>query len=149
MNARGIRAEVDLEAPASRVWAILMDFDSYKEWNPFMIGVSGGVEKGASVRVTAVTPSGKQFRFEPQIVDVTPGKRFSWREGSSGLFERVVVFEVDSLDVARSRFIHSAEFRGALVPFKSGAIRDLEAGYTTMNEALKARAERQTTPTAA
>ena len=34
-------AKIEIAAPPTAVWAILMDFDRYPEWNPFIVKISG------------------------------------------------------------------------------------------------------------
>jgi hypothetical protein len=36
-----IKTEIPIGAPASAVWSILMDFERYPEWNPFIKKISG------------------------------------------------------------------------------------------------------------
>lgn len=40
-------AKVEIAAPPTAVWAILMDFERYPDWNPFIIKISGD-QKGSS-----------------------------------------------------------------------------------------------------
>ena len=34
-------SEIDIQAPAERVWQVLTDFASYPEWNPFIRRING------------------------------------------------------------------------------------------------------------
>jgi hypothetical protein len=48
-----VRSETfDIEAPASVVWGILVDMESYGEWNPFCIKADSTLEMGAPVNMT-------------------------------------------------------------------------------------------------
>ena len=31
-----LRSQIEIEAPADRVWQVLTDFATYPEWNPFI-----------------------------------------------------------------------------------------------------------------
>ena len=42
-----IHTEIDIDAPADRVWAILTDFASYPSWNPMIPRLSGQLSVGA------------------------------------------------------------------------------------------------------
>jgi uncharacterized protein YndB with AHSA1/START domain len=48
---REIGAEIDIEADAAKVWAILTDLASYPDWNPFIPSATGQLEPGARLRV--------------------------------------------------------------------------------------------------
>jgi uncharacterized membrane protein len=41
MSERRIETEIEINAPAARVWALLTDFDGMGSWNPFIKSVSG------------------------------------------------------------------------------------------------------------
>jgi uncharacterized protein YndB with AHSA1/START domain len=42
-----LHTEIEINGPAERVWAVLTDFASYPEWNPFIRQVSGELNIGA------------------------------------------------------------------------------------------------------
>jgi hypothetical protein len=46
-----IVTHIDLQAPASRVWAALTDFASYQIWNPVIESVDGKAAEGARLRM--------------------------------------------------------------------------------------------------
>jgi hypothetical protein len=36
-----LESEIVIQAAAERIWDILMDFESYPEWNPFIRNIAG------------------------------------------------------------------------------------------------------------
>ena len=40
-DKNALRAEIEIDAEPARVWAILMDFEAYPEWNPFITSIEG------------------------------------------------------------------------------------------------------------
>ena len=60
-----ITTEIDIAAPAREVWAVLMDFASYGEWNPFIIGLEGRPEAGARLEARLQLPGRKAARCWP------------------------------------------------------------------------------------
>ena len=44
-----IHTEIEINAPASRVWEILTDFGSFPQWNPFIRQVSGEPKDRCSI----------------------------------------------------------------------------------------------------
>ena len=42
-----LRREVEIAAPAERVWSVLVDFDAYPDWNPFIRSIQGACEPAA------------------------------------------------------------------------------------------------------
>ena len=49
-EVRQLRAEIDIDAPPERVWAVLTDLPAYPQWNPFIRRISGELREGASER---------------------------------------------------------------------------------------------------
>ena len=74
--ARTIETSILIAAPASRVWSVLMDFDGYPAWNPFIRTIKGEQRTGARLEVGIEAPGHKAQTFRPVIVEVEP-ERFS------------------------------------------------------------------------
>lgn len=53
MSNHQLQTEVEINAGPERVWAILSDFASYPEWNPFIRFIRGVPEKGERLEVCA------------------------------------------------------------------------------------------------
>lgn len=145
-----IRTSIDIEAPASRVWAILMAFPAYSDWNPFIRQVSGSAIVGRKLHVT-IHPEGAQaMSFAPQVLTCVPERVFRWRGQVliRGLFDGEHSFELKESSVNSCRFVHEEEFSGILVPLlMSRAMRaGTQAGFEAMNLALKTRAEERDVP---
>ena len=46
MVERRIEVTIAIDAPASRVWAVLTDFARMPSWNPFIKSITGNLHKG-------------------------------------------------------------------------------------------------------
>ncbi len=60
-----IRTSVAIKAAPSDVWDVLMDFDSYHEWNPFIRSIEGSPVKGASIEVLLGASGKRPMKFSP------------------------------------------------------------------------------------
>jgi hypothetical protein len=136
-----LHTEIEIEAPAERVWQILTDFKEYPRWNPFLVSVDGEAREGARLRAKAGA-----MTFRPVVLRAVPGRELRWlgRIMLPGLFDGEHHFEVEPLEAQRVRFRQSERFRGVLVPllwpFIGGSTL---RGFEAMNVALKERAESQ------
>ncbi|TDB94154.1 SRPBCC domain-containing protein [Actinomadura sp. 7K534] len=137
---------VEINAPVSRVWAVLTDTAAYPEWNPFMIELDGSLVPGSRLAVTIAPPGAKRQRFTPTVTAVEPERRLAWlgRLFIPGIFDGAHSFELEALTPGSTRFIQSERFSGVLVPLLRGLLRSTEAGFAAMNTALAARAEGKT-----
>ena len=144
MFSKTLDTETVIEAGAERVWQVLVDFEAYPSWNPFVRRLAGEVREGARLEVT-VQPAGRgEFSFRPTVVAVEPRRELRWlgHLAIPGLFDGEHGFTIETLGEKRVRLRHTEVMSGLLVPFLGAMLRDTERGFHAMNNALKARAER-------
>jgi uncharacterized membrane protein len=63
---RKLSATIEIEASAESVWAVLIDFSGYPEWNPFIRSIEGTAEVGARLKARVAPPKGMGMTFSPQ-----------------------------------------------------------------------------------
>ncbi len=137
-------ADIVIHADAERVWDILMDFESYPDWNPFIKEIEGNASPSERLRVVLQAEGRKPMVFKPWILVLEPKLEFRWLGNLllPGIFDGEHIFQIEQADQGAVRFIQQEEFRGLLVPFLMRSIRAASlAGFKAMNEALKRRAE--------
>ena len=140
-----MRDEIEIDAPAQRVWDVLVDVGAYGEWNPFMTSVTGRLAAGSKLRVRLEAPGAEGRTVSLRVRMVDPPWELCWtgafpRYHVPGLLtgERVITLEPSPGD--RVRVVNTTTFKGLLV----WAVRWMyayEPGFALMNEALKARVE--------
>ncbi|AHF99697.1 polyketide cyclase [Halostagnicola larsenii XH-48] len=138
-----VEAFEEIDAPPAAVWEILLEFDSYPEWNPFVRSIVGHPVKGERLVVTIQPPGARAMTFTPAVIALETNKRFAWRGQIvvPFVFDGYHEFHLEPVDGAqRTRFLQRETFRGALVPVLLDE-RQIERGFREMNRALKDRAE--------
>ena len=139
-----LHTEIDIEASAERVWAILTDFASYPDWNPFVRSVVGEPRESARLQIVVQPSGGKAMRFSPIVLTAEPNRELRWlgRFLFPGLFDGEHAFAIEPLSEGKVRFRQSEKFSGILVGlFRSSLDRDTKRGFEEMNRALKLRVE--------
>lgn len=143
-RSNDLRAEIEVDATPAEVWAILMDFDAFGAWNPFLTSIEGGSEIGDRLAVRLDPPGRRGITMHPRVTDRVPGRTFAWLGvlGVPHLFDGAHRFELEPIDDGRrTRFIQSERFRGALVPVLRRSILPATLrGFEAMNRALAERA---------
>lgn len=143
---RHISTFIDIEAPPRRVWAVLMDFAAYADWNPFVRHIAGSPSPGSRLRVTIQPQGARPMSFAPEVLACEPEREFRWRGKVlvGGVFDGEHALRLVESAAGSCRFVHEETFSGVLVPvLMRGALRTrTEAGFNAMNRALKLRAER-------
>jgi hypothetical protein len=139
-----LHAEIDIDAPAERVWETLTNIADYSIWNRFIPHLAGVLVPGERLEVRIEPPGGAAMTFRPTVLAVEPARRLQWVGHllTPGLFDGEHQFEIHPLGPGRVRFVQQERFTGVLVPLFA---RNLNAhtlpGFNVMNAALKARAE--------
>jgi hypothetical protein len=138
-----ISTTVDIDAPPSRVWSVLVDLGAYPEWNPFIVEASGTVAAGERLSLRMALPGRQPMSITPRLLVVEPERELRWkgRLVVPGLFDGEHVFALTPLDGGRTRLDHSERFGGLLLPIAKGMIYDdTVASFHALNAALAARA---------
>ena len=139
-----LRSEIEIEAPAERVWQVLTDFAAYPEWNPFIRRVSGRAELEERL-VVRMQPSGTRgMTFRPTVTKVEPNRQLRWLGHLlvPGIFDGEHIFEIEEFEPARVRFVQREVFKGPLVPLLAHSLdKNTQRGFEEMNRALRERIE--------
>jgi hypothetical protein len=140
---RELRREIDINAPRSAVWAVLTNFRSYPEWNPFIRSVSGDLRQSARLDVRIEPPGARAMSFKPTVLNVEDERELRWlgRFLVRGLFDGEHIFRLEALGDDGTRFTQAERFSGMLIRAFGSTIDKTELGFEQMNAALKARAE--------
>jgi hypothetical protein len=139
-----LRSEIEIQAPAERVWMLLTDFAAFPHWNPFIRRASGKIQVGERLEVQIQPPGARGMTFRPRVLKAEPQRELRWLGHLliPGLFDGEHIFTIESLASNRIRFIQREVFSGLLVPLLArGLDAGTQRGFEEMNQALKARAE--------
>lgn len=134
---------VEIEAPAERVWDILVDFERYGEWNPFTTRVEASLDIGSPVMLHVRL--GRLKRKQPERIEtVEPPHLLAWGTtiGHPVLLAALREQRVEALSETRSRYLTTDATTGLLTPLVAVLFgRLIRQGFNDMAAALKARAE--------
>ncbi|MDJ1431787.1 SRPBCC domain-containing protein [Halostagnicola sp. A-GB9-2] len=141
-----IEAFEEIDAPPDAVWEVLLEFDTYPEWNPFVRSITGLPVEGERLEVTIQPPASRSMTFTPDVIAVEPNRRLAWRGRLfvPFVFDGYHEFHLEPVgdDNRRTRFLQRETFRGALVPILLDEDKIMR-GFEAMNRAIKERAERR------
>jgi uncharacterized protein YndB with AHSA1/START domain len=73
---------VQISAPASLVWKILLDMKNYNKWNPFCVECESTLEMGAAVNMklkSYVNCKPSHFNNTEYICEIIPEEKISWQ----------------------------------------------------------------------
>jgi hypothetical protein len=139
-----VTTAIEIEAKPDLVWAALIDFSSYADWNPFVRSIEGSPVLGAQLRVTIEPPGGRRMSFRPHVMTVTEMRELRWKGKlfAQGLFDGEHYFQLEPVGVNRTRLLHGEQFSGLLVrSMRRSLTGTTRLGFEAMNRALKRRSE--------
>src|SRR5271168_2633111 len=100
-----LQTQVEIEAPASAVRAVLYDFGDYPKWNPFITRVDGTVAQGSEIYVTVMPVGGPEINASAKVLSFTQN-HMAWKgSGMSQLGSGPVSVDIPGVLSARHDFI--------------------------------------------
>ena len=142
---KNIQTEILINTDITKVWDILMNFDNYPKWNPFITSISGEPKLGSRLTVSIKPPGGKGMTFKPNILTLEANKEFRWKGklGINGIFDGEHYFILEVLENDKTKFIHGEKFSGLLVPLVCKMLDKTQKGFQLMNESIKKECEKE------
>ncbi|MGL5826637.1 MAG: SRPBCC family protein [Nocardioides sp.] len=130
----------EIAAPPAEVWAVLTDFASHQQWNPFFASISGQARVGQRLTVVARKGDGTGMTFRPRVL-VADGSTLRWKGKLAwgGIFDGEHEFALSALPGDRTKLEHGEKFTGFLVPLMGGLLRRTRVGFLAFNDALAVR----------
>jgi hypothetical protein len=142
--AKEIKSQIIINASPEKVWAVLVDFENYPNWNTFIRSISGEVKVGNIIKAHIQPPEGKGMTFKPKVLVYNTNEELRWIGHLlfPGLFDGEHVFELMDNGNGTTIFIQRENFRGILVPFFKTMLEvNTKNGFDLMNKELKKRVE--------
>jgi hypothetical protein len=140
---KSIETNINIKATPEKIWNILMDFENYGTWNPFIQSIKGERSLGKQLEAS-IGLGEKGMTFKPIVQVVEKNHEFEWL-GSllmKGIFDGRHSFVLEPISETETKLIHSERFSGVFSGIILKMIKeDTEKGFKAMNEALKKRAE--------
>jgi hypothetical protein len=127
-----------------KIWNILINFEEYELWNPFMTKVVGDAKLGSKIMVKIQTVRGKERTYYPIITKFEIDKELRWKGKSfmPGIFDGERIFIIEKSTNNQVSFLHKEIFTGLGVKFVGDKLgKDLKESFDKMNISLKSRAE--------
>ena len=139
-----IETQIMVNSTPEKIWNILINFDQYELWNPFMTKVVGDAKLGSKIMVKIQTVRGKERTYYPIITKFEIDKELRWKGKSflPGIFDGERIFIIEKSTNNQVSFLHKEIFTGLGVKFVGDKLgEDLKESFDKMNIALKSRAE--------
>jgi len=140
-----IKTEILINTGPDKIWNILMDFEKYPDWNPFIKYIKGKPLEGEKILVRLEPPDFTGMTLRPKVLSVKDEKKFSWlgHLWIPGLFDGEHIFELTENQNGTTTFVQREIFRGILVRlFRKMLDDNTLRGFDLMNQQLKVESEK-------
>ena len=136
---------VEIAAPASFVWDVLVDYPRYPEWNPYTIAVETSLEIGDRIDLTLPNPDGSDGtilnREYIRVVDPPHHLRYDTGEEYDGLLGMRDQY-ITELGTDRCTYYTTDTLSGELADLVLEMNGEwIKAGFDSVANALKTRSE--------
>jgi hypothetical protein len=136
--------EINIKAPADRVWSLLTDAKGFPRWNSTVTGIEGEIREGQRLRLHV---PGTGRTFTPKVSDVVPRGRMTWTGGFAPWFKGVRTFELETQPDGSTDFTMTERFSGLMLPLVKRSFPDFKPVFERYASDLKHEAElRPTVP---
>ncbi len=135
-----IKNVMNICAPIEHVWSVLVDRESYAQWNPVILSQVGELRRGcqATMRINPVILPMNVSIIYRQVIE---NKELSWF-GGPPLVKGFHYFRLEAIDSENTQLVHGEKF-GLLAALLSWPVvlTLVKSNYYKADEALKLRCE--------
>ena len=137
-----VHTEIEIDAPAARVWAVLTDFDSMASWSSTFQNFAGDFRDGGRITLSAKF-NGRISQVDHQIF-LKEGEEFGWNDTKTMGAADHHLYKVEDLGNGKTRFIQSDKQEGGMAWLMGPLMFHLivKNMYMTFNRELKAQVEK-------
>ena len=132
-----------IDASPEKVWALLTDATTYRDWNRAVISIDGPIAMGSTVALVSIANPKRTFKL--RVTEMSAPTRMVWSEGMpAGLFTGERTYRIQPREGV-THFEMTEVYTGLLAGLFTKAIPDLTESFNLFADSLKSAAEAPTT----
>lgn len=138
LGRKSVHHEIMIDASPEKVWMVLLDTDSYDDWNPVMKVLEGDVKEGNRVRYRFTQDAENSSEIPSMVKKVIPNQLLNQGGGMPIVLTFDHKYILESMDNGTKLTIHE-DYVGLYVNFWNPD--PVGAAYGRLCEAIKNRVE--------
>lgn len=128
----------NINAPASRIWALLTDAKGFPQWNSTVQSIEGTVAPAQKIKLYAKIAPRRAFNLT--VSEFVPDQRMVWSDGNF-LFRGVRTYTLTPQADGSTNFTMAESFSGVMLPLIAGSLPDFAPEFEKFAADLKRAAE--------
>jgi hypothetical protein len=133
----GVQMETMIAAEPSEIWAILLRFEDYPNWNPYITSIEGKAEKGKRLHIH-IDGKEKDYDFKAKVLEMNPDSAFAWGGGALFFFKARHYFRLEQIAPGQTKFTQGESWRGLFgKSYGKKVYQEAAANFERMNLKLK------------
>ncbi len=133
-GCKTVHTEIVIPAEPNEVWQVLVDSDSYKDWNPVLVPVSGRLLEGESMVYQMTGPDSSKTQIQAEVVKMEVPKELNQYGGLWGILTFDHYYILEPVE-GGTKVTQYEIYRGIGVWFWNASW--VEPAYSNVNEALR------------
>lgn len=141
-----VETKIGINATPEQVYNVLMDFNSFPDWNPMVISIEGDSSPSSTLKTSVKIGTRAPQSFKPTVLKNEVNREFRWVGNLllPCLYRGEHYFIMEENSQGGCTFIHGEKFSGVLSsPLNKLMGEDLPNAFEAFNNALKERVENQ------
>lgn len=132
--SRETEVAIDIDAPASVVWALLTDAGGYPAWNSTVLGIEGRIAKGETIALRSVLDPKRTFKL--RVKEMREPELLVWGDGMG-----TRTYELTPRGEHGVTFSMHERIGGPIFPLFAGMIPSFDGSFDQFAADLKKKAE--------
>lgn len=133
------QATTTIDAPAAKVWAVLVDTAKWPQWDPSCERIEGQVALGNKIKAFTKLSPGRAFPVK--VTELVPNEKMTWSGGMPlGLFKGERTFTLRE-EGGRTVFTLREVFSGPMLRLIGKSIPNMTEPFEQFAAGLKGRTE--------
>ncbi len=134
MFSRETVVEADINAPADKIWAVLINLNSYTSWNSTIVSLKGEVRQNGRIQLVSKLDPTRTFKLK--VITFEPNKKLVWGDPMG---KRTYVLNENA---GVTQFAMSEKIGGPIFPLFAHKIPSFDESFEAFASDLKKEAEK-------
>lgn len=140
MPTKEFSTSATIDASPEAVWSVLVDTQSWPQWDPFCEKIEGEVALGNKIKAFTKLSPGRAFAVKVETLE--PNRKMVWAGGMPlGLFRGERTYALSPSGEGGTEFTMREVFSGPMLALIGKTIPDMSEAFDAFAQGLKKRAE--------